>query len=109
MIRHNGITIDTKRQCIEHRGVTCHFGRRRFRLMHALLLAGPKTTSELAALIYSDDDDGGPVTWGRCIDVHLCAMKQSIASLGLELHRAGPNTFKRLWLAPSAASRAEAA
>jgi DNA-binding response OmpR family regulator len=102
MIRHNGITIDTKRRCVERGGRTCHFPPLRFRLMHALLLAGPKTGKELAALLYRDNDDGGPVTWQRCIDVHLYNLKNSIAALGLELHREGPHTFTRYWLAPSA-------
>jgi hypothetical protein len=45
MIRHNGITIDRKWQRVEHRGKARRFGACKFRLLCAMLLAGPKNAA----------------------------------------------------------------
>jgi hypothetical protein len=109
MIRHNGITIDRKWQRVEHRGKARRFGACKFRLLCAMLLAGPKNADELFEIVYGDDPDGGPLTGRDIIDQHIHGLKEQISDIGLELHSSRHHARLRYWLAPSPAARQEAA
>jgi hypothetical protein len=96
MIRFRGIRIDRYRCSIAHGGAEILFSGApqyryrglpslRFRLACALLLAGPKTKSELFDLLYGADLDGGPLEYTRIIDVMICLVKKEFAAIGIDL------------------------
>jgi hypothetical protein len=109
MIRHNGITIDRKWQRVEHRGKERRFGWAKFKVLCALLMAGPKNADELFAIVYRDDPDGGPLTGREVIDTHVWWLKEHIRDIGLELRSVRRNGRVIYWVAPAAAARQEAA
>jgi hypothetical protein len=109
MIRHNGITIDRKWQRVEHRGKARRFGACKFRLLCALLLAGPKNAVELLDIVYHNDPDGGPLTGREVIGQQIYQLKGQICDIGLEVRSSRHHARLRYWVAPSAASRQEAA
>ena len=110
MIRHNGITINRKWQRVEHRGKARRFGVGKFRLLCALLLAGPKNTDELFAIVYRDDPDGGPLSGKEIIDQQVYWLKEQVRDIGLEVRSSRFLSRVTYWVAPSAVdARSEAA
>lgn len=110
MIRHNDITIDSKRCVITHRDAQVFFKspecRSRYepyvqyRLLCHLILGGPQSADELYELIYGGREDGGPNQGRHIICVHFCHMKERLAALSLELRKFRDCGVLRYWVEP---------
>jgi hypothetical protein len=86
MVRHNGIEIDRHRHVIRHAGKEMVFSSyRRFALISALILAGPKTCEELFDGLYAHRLDGGPVYGWNSIKVLFSQLKPIFRKLDLEM------------------------
>lgn len=103
MIRFDGITIDRRRRAITRDGSTIFLPPVMFRFACALLLAKPKTASELFALVYRDREDGGPLDARASVQVRLHLLRPKLAALGIEVK--AERTSQQEWKQYSAVVR----
>jgi hypothetical protein len=101
MIRHNGITIDSKLRMVWHRGEARRLSKGQFKLVSAILLAGPGTSKEITAIIYRDDPNGGPLWINQTFYVQLLNVRRIIRAIGLEIRSERCCGLVRYSLAPS--------
>lgn len=100
MIRYRGIMIDRERRLIAHGGAVMTFPRVRYRLVEALICAGPKTRRELFHLVYGDRADGGPTSGVNIIEVSICQLMPLVEHLGLTIVRS--RMGRTQWIEPMA-------
>jgi|SRR5580692_1211666 hypothetical protein len=114
MIRHNEITIDSKRCAIRHRGAEVFFKSPEFRsryepyvqyrLLCHLILGGAQSVGELFELIYGDRADGGPEQGPHIIFVHFYHMRERLRLLSLSLRKSKDCGVLRYWVEPASAA-----
>jgi hypothetical protein len=87
MVRYNGIEIDMRNRIISHAGIKYFtVGRQRFKVMCALVLAGPISMLSIFELLYSEDLDGGPIQGVKQIAAFVNQLQPACKALQLEIH-----------------------
>jgi DNA-binding response OmpR family regulator len=79
------LVVDADRRMLWSNGLWLKLGATRFAVVFAIALrrGGLMSKPELGDLLWSGREDGGPDTQWKIIDIHLCALRKLLPSLGV--------------------------